>query len=126
MNKGAKSIQHLHFPRGPPPEYSASSTTFDFRVPMVSGRLAVIWSYAEGVGNDVMLKTATVVLPSIPATTRHPLAASHHSACSRAGCELLLERSGHHTEDVGSCTHPGRHCKHVCGICIEHHSVTTT
>ena len=30
----------------PRPEYSASSTTFNFRVPMVSSGLAVIWSYA--------------------------------------------------------------------------------
>ena len=54
-SKPAKSIQHLHFPRGPPPEYSASSTTFNFRVPMVSGALAVIWSYAESVRVSIIL-----------------------------------------------------------------------
>ena len=51
--QNSKSIQHLHFPRGPPPEYSASSTTFDFRVLMVSGTLAVIWSYAGGDGEII-------------------------------------------------------------------------
>ena len=58
MRKKAKrkGLQHLHFPRGPPPQYYTGHTMFDFMVRMGHGIFIVVWPQAKATGVTRLLK----------------------------------------------------------------------